>query len=220
MSDAPLHPDDRQSSGPAQTEPPAPPAPSTPPASEETHSWTFGQDKPAVVPEEPLPTCHTPHGPHKGVTFVFRRLTTTILWTGLALVGSSALAETTNSLSLSTSSLPDPWTSLLRVLGGLAVVLAVFLGGVWLFRNWQRLVVQKGRPPRLNVLEVRSLGGRHALYVVGYDQERFLIASSPAGVNFLSHLQSADPAGAESSASPSAPQPTFAQSLAKVLKGK
>ena len=38
----------------------------------------------------------------------------------------------------------------------------------------------------MNVLETRSLGGRQAIYVIGYEQERFLIASSPAGVNFLS----------------------------------
>ena len=28
----------------------------------------------------------------------------------------------------------------------------------------------------------RSLGGRHTLHVIGYKQERFLIAASPGGV--------------------------------------
>ena len=129
----------------------------------------------------------------------------------------SAFAETAASPLAASPPLPDVGVSLLRVFGALAVVLAVFLGGVWLFRNWQRLVIQRGRKPRLNVLEVRSLGGRHALYVVGYEQDRFLLAASPAGVNLLSHLQPSDePTPGKTEASP----PTFAQALAQTLKGK
>ena len=128
-------------------------------------------------------------------------------------------AESTNTLTLSSpQALPDIGASLGRVMLALAVVLGVFLGGVWLFRNWQRLVVQRGRAPRLNVLEVRSLGGRHALYVVGYEQERFLIAASPAGVHLVSHLQ---PGTEEVPAKKDSPAPlSFAQSLAQMLKGK
>ena len=116
-------------------------------------------------------------------------------------------------------SLPNAGVSLLRVMGALALVIGVFLGGVWLFKNWQRLALQRGRAPRLNILESRSLGGRHAIFVVGYEQERFLISSSPGGVNLLSHL----PASAESetniaAGNPSAP--TFTQALAQVLKAK
>ena len=129
----------------------------------------------------------------------------------------SAIAETKASPLAGAPALPDVGVSLLRVFGALAVVVAVFLGGVWLVRNWQRLVLQRGRKPRLNVLEVRSLGGRHALYVVGYDQDRFLLAASPAGVNLVSHLQpSEESAPAKTDAAP----PNFAQALAQTLKGK
>jgi len=129
----------------------------------------------------------------------------------------AAFAESTNALSLPPPALPDLGASLLRLFGALAVVLAVFLGAVWLFRNWQRLVVQRGRAPKLNVLEVRSLGGRHALYVIGFQQERFLIATSPSGVSLLSHLQDeTQPAPAAAAAPPA----TFAQAFTQVLKGK
>ena len=115
-------------------------------------------------------------------------------------------------------STPDIGVSLLRVMGALALVLGIFLAGVWLFRNWQRLAVQRGRAPKLNVLEIRSLGGRQAIYVVGYEQERFLLASSPAGVNFLTHLPSANDGGeARPEEKPAMP---FSQALARVLKGK
>jgi len=49
-------------------------------------------------------------------------------------------------------SLPDAGTSILRVMGALALVIGLFLGGVWFFKNWQRLTVQRGRAPKLSVL--------------------------------------------------------------------
>jgi flagellar biogenesis protein FliO len=134
---------------------------------------------------------------------------------------SSALAQNggTTAAPLTSPPLPDASISLIRVIGALALVIGLFLGGVWMVRNWQRVGGKGGRLAKLNVLETRSLGNRHAIYVVGYDRERFLIASSPGGINLLSHLtastdeESANPAG--SSATPS-----FAQALTQVLKGK
>ena len=134
----------------------------------------------------------------------------------------SAFAETTNVVAASSFtpalSPPDIGTSLLRVMGALALVLGIFLAGVWLFRNWQRLAVQRGRAPKLHVLEIRSLGGRQSICVVGYEQERFLLASSPAGVSFLTHLPGTSEA--ETSGSEAKPQLPFSQALAQVLKGK
>lgn len=112
--------------------------------------------------------------------------------------------------------LPDAGSSVLRVLGALALVTALFLGGVWLFRNWQRFTVRKGGAPRLNVIEVKSLGQRHALYVVGYEQQRMLLASSPTGVSLVSHL----PEAAEGEESATIPQATFSQALQQVFQRK
>src|SRR3954466_14391211 len=107
----------------------------------------------------------------------------------LAIAGTAfnASAQATNAIAFN-APMPDVGLSLIRVLGALALVLGLFLGGVWMFRNWQRLTIHRGRAPKLNVVEVRSLGGRHALYVVAFEQERFLLSSSPTGVNLLSHL--------------------------------
>lgn len=114
--------------------------------------------------------------------------------------------------------LPSPLASLGRVMLMLAVVLTIFIGGVWLFRNWQRFTVPGGRAPKLNVLESRSLGGRHAIYVIGYENERLLISSSPSGINLLTHLQPSEETAADEK--PIAPAPTFAATLAQMLKGK
>ena len=134
----------------------------------------------------------------------------------------SSFAQTTNSAFTpqTTSSLPDVGiSSFIRVIGALALVIGLFLGGVWFFKNWQRLAVQRGRAPKLNILETRSLGGRQAIYVVGYNQERFLIASSPTGVNLLSHLPTATE-GEPDATGKNSPTPSFAQALTQVLKGK
>ena len=60
------------------------------------------------------------------------------------------------------------------------------------FLKWQLALKRGGRSAQLQIIETRSLGGRHALYVVGYQQQRLLLASSPAGVTLVSHLPGAD----------------------------
>jgi flagellar biogenesis protein FliO len=113
------------------------------------------------------------------------------------------------------SALPDMGASLLRVVGALLVVIAVFLAGVWLFKNWQRLTLRRGAAPKLSVLEVQALGQRQTIYVVGYEQQRMLIASSSSGVTLLSHLPSADGEPLEA-----APKLSFAQAFQQVLARK
>jgi flagellar biogenesis protein FliO len=135
------------------------------------------------------------------------------LTTAALLAPALAAAQSTNLASLNPP-LPDVGFSVFRVLGALAVVLALFLGGAWLFRNWQRLTLYKGQAPKLKVLEVRSLGHRHALYVVAYEQQRLMLASSPTGVSLLTHLPAADTNEPEPAA------PTFAEALQGVLAGK
>jgi flagellar biogenesis protein FliO len=126
-----------------------------------------------------------------------------------------SLANSTNTLT-GNAALPDAGLSVLRVFGALALVLGLFLGGAWLFRNWQRLVLRRGRIPKLNLLEVRPLGQRHALYVVGFEDQRFLVASSPGGVNLLSHLPPAGPSTEETPSPVVAPM-SFGRVLQQVL---
>jgi flagellar biogenesis protein FliO len=147
--------------------------------------------------------------------FNFSRL---LMSGGIFFFALTAGAETNSTAgSLTPPPLPDAPATFFRVMGALALVIGIFLGGVWLFKNWQRLAIQRGHAPKLSVLETRSLGGRHAIYVIGYEQERYLIASSPAGVNLLSHLPAATETGSDTG---NPPKPTFTQALAQVLKGK
>lgn len=131
--------------------------------------------------------------------------------------GQAQTLMTTNLVaSASGSALPDAGASVVRVFGALILVISLFLGGVWLFRNWQRFAVKKGGGAKLNLIEVKSLGQRQALYVVGYQQQRMLLASSPAGVTLLSHL----PAAEEAPAAEAAPKLSFAEAFQHVLSRK
>ena len=98
----------------------------------------------------------------------------------------SAFAAT-NSVVAAADSLPDAAGSVVRMLGGLAFVLALFFAGVWLFRNWQRVARLRNKS-RLRVIEAQSLGPRQGLYVIGYEQQRFLVGASNAGVSLVSVL--------------------------------
>ncbi|MGH7973848.1 MAG: FliO/MopB family protein [Limisphaerales bacterium] len=133
----------------------------------------------------------------------------------------SVAVESTNSANtlLAHPALPDAGPSLLRVLGALALVIGLFLGGVWMFRNGRRFVFRRGRSPGLKVLESHFLGGRQALYVVAYEQQRFLVASTPTGINLLSNLPALPEMVAETKEAPVA-TPSFSDALALVLKGQ
>jgi flagellar biogenesis protein FliO len=133
----------------------------------------------------------------------------------------AALADgATNALALPAvpPAIPDMGGSVLRVFGALILVVAIFLGGVWLFRNWQRFAVRKSGAPKLSVIEVKSLGQRQAIYVVGYQQQRMLLASSPAGITLVSHLPEAD--GAEAAAPAPAVGVSFVDAFQQVLSRK
>jgi flagellar biogenesis protein FliO len=142
----------------------------------------------------------------------------TVLFCGLLFASGNAFADTA-SPSVAAPPLPDAGGSLIRVMGALALVLGLFLGGAWLFKNWQRLSIQRGSRPKLNILETRSLGARQAVFVVAYERQRFLVATSTAGVNLLSHLPDAEAGEIESTEKPAGPM-SFGQALAQVLKKK
>jgi len=129
----------------------------------------------------------------------------------------AGFAQSTNTLTLHTD-LPDVGVSALRVFGALAIVLAVFFAGIWLFRNGQRIAWRKTGAPKLAIIETRPLGNRFALYVVGYEQQRLLIGSSPAGLSILSQLPPATETKNET-ATP-AESASFMQCLQQVLKRK
>ena len=135
-----------------------------------------------------------------------------VLLLGLGAAGEAAPLAATNAPPVAPG-VPEVTFSLLRICGALLLVLALFLGGVWLFRNWQRVAGHRGRPAKLQVLEMRSLGSRQAVFVLGYEQQRLLIASCPTGITLLDRLPPADLSQTETVAAPA----SFAELLHKLL---
>jgi flagellar biogenesis protein FliO len=136
------------------------------------------------------------------------------LGVGVLFCSTAGLSAGVTTVLSNQAQLPEIGFSLLRVVGALSLVLALFLGGVWLYRNWQRLVIQKGKAPKLSILEVKPLGQRHGLYLVGYEQQRFLLASSPTGITLVTHLPDSETFTEE----PVSPVPTpFNRAFQKLL---
>jgi flagellar biogenesis protein FliO len=132
----------------------------------------------------------------------------------LLLAGSLLPAWGAPAARLPASPLPDQTFTVVRMFGAFIFVVALFLCGVWLWRNWQRLLAKSGQAPKLRVVEARSLGGRHTLYVVRYEQARWMLAASPTGVSLLAQLPAAG--APEIPAAEDAP-PAFAAKLHQLL---
>ena len=82
--------------------------------------------------------------------------------------------------------------SLARMLGALALVFALLIGALWIYRHWQQLLLQRTPVSGLRVVDVKSLGQRLSVYVVAYRHQQVLIGGSPNGLSLLSPLD-ADP---------------------------
>ena len=93
-----------------------------------------------------------------------------------------------------------------RMLGALALVFAVLIGALWIYRHWQQFLLQRTPVSGLRVVDVKSLGQRLSVYVVAYRHQQFLIGGSPNGLSLLSPLD-ADPSvsGSSSSSDPGPP---------------
>lgn len=113
-----------------------------------------------------------------------------VLLFSLALNGLVCAAE--KSAPLTAPAGPSLAGSLLRLLGGLLVVFGIFLGVIWLLKRAPMLARKGGDTRKLNVLEVRTLAPRQALYVIGYQRQRYLLASTPTGVSLLTALPAAE----------------------------
>ena len=121
----------------------------------------------------------------------------------------------TNTLSSPQNPPGDYLYLMLRLIGALFLVLAVFLGAVWFFKKSRFFPLYHGVPAHLKILESKSLGYRNTLLVVGYCQQRFLLAVSATGVSLLTSLPDAS---ASDSAGP--PPRTFADHLGALPEPK
>lgn len=131
----------------------------------------------------------------------------------LAFVASTAAAAPTNSIPLEITAPPGMGLSFLRLLGALALVMALFFAGVWFLRNG-KVWPASNRTSQLRVLETRSVGPRQSLILVGYQRQRFLVGVSPGGIHMVGVLPEAGPD------EPATTSPGFGEALQQVLSQK
>lgn len=124
-------------------------------------------------------------------------------------------AAETNKLSKFGQPPNDLVEVLIRMVSAFAVVIGVLLLGVWFFRKSRFFSHYRTGPSQLRILETRSLGYRNSLFVVGYQDHRFLLAASSTGVNLVSQL----PDAVEEDASDNSQQ-TFAARLDAIQEPK
>jgi len=99
-----------------------------------------------------------------------------------------------DAVPMKTIAAPAPaGAAIFRMIGSLAIVVALFFTGAWLFRNLHRWRPAGGPARKLQVLEARNLGARQAIYVVAFEQQRLLLGSSAQGLTLLTHLPDGAP---------------------------
>ena len=108
-----------------------------------------------------------------------------VLFFTVALV--SAQEKTAN------TAVPYMGVAIFRMVGSLAIVIALFFAGAWLFRNMHRFKNKRLNERKLQVLEGKSIGPRQAIYVVAYEEQRLLIGSTAQGITLLTHLPEGTP---------------------------
>jgi flagellar biogenesis protein FliO len=123
-------------------------------------------------------------------------------------VAARAAAFDTNTPSQFSPGSGDFLEKSVQMLGAFIFVVSVFILGAWLFKRSRFFTLYKGGSTQLQVLESRSLGYRNSLWVVGYNQQRFLLATSATGVSLLGALPDAFPA-----APPDTERSAFAEQL-------
>lgn len=82
--------------------------------------------------------------------------------------------------------------SALRAFGSLVLVLGLAGASLWGLKKYGRRRLPGGGGGRLKVEETLALGDRRYISILEAEGERFLIALTPQGINFLSRLDPGD----------------------------
>lgn len=107
----------------------------------------------------------------------------------------TSLAGMTASQPLVAASTPTPFTSLLQVILGLAVVLAAIVGLAWLFRRMSGGML--GGSSRLRVVSGVLVGQREKVVIVELEGEWLVLGVTSHSVNLLSKMDKPADAGTE-----------------------
>ena len=83
----------------------------------------------------------------------------------------------------------DMLAAWLRMFGALITVLGIFFIGVFMFRKYGGALQNKTSQGHLKVLEYRALNQKNSVYVIDYQGESFLVATSQQGSPVLAPIR-------------------------------
>jgi len=107
-----------------------------------------------------------------------------VLLAVLCLLPCSALVAQTMEMPKPDPTLPsgnDLMVSWLRMMGAFIIVLAIFFGGVTLFKKYGNILQHTSKQGLLQVLEVKRLDQKNALHLIVCQGEHFLVTSGQGG---------------------------------------
>lgn len=107
-----------------------------------------------------------------------------VLLAVLCLLPCSALVAQTMEMPKPDPTLPsgnDLMVSWLRMMGAFIIVLAIFFGGVTLFKKYGNILQHTSKQGLLQVLEVKRLDQKNALHLIECQGEHFLVTSGQGG---------------------------------------
>jgi len=86
---------------------------------------------------------------------------------------------------------PSGW----RAVGSMLLVLGLAGTGLWAFKRWGSKVLPGTGGGRLKLEETLALGDRRFVAILRADDEKFIIAMGPQGVNLIARLDSVEAGG-------------------------
>lgn len=110
--------------------------------------------------------------------------------TNAILSGTNSLSTTSNFILNSENTKPefDPVESFFRVLSGLVIVILIFLGGVWLYKNRLTQPGAHALNGQLKVLESKFLGNKQGIVVIAYGNKRMMLGTTHGSMSKISDL--------------------------------
>jgi len=125
----------------------------------------------------------------KYLNLMIKQIKNLFFWYFLFFSGRCFAADSaTNYNIISNQPLPDATGAVLRLFGAFVFVIGLFLIGAYLFKNWRGVIAKDFRKNNLKIVEVKHIGSRQALFVVGYKEKRMLVGVSQSNINLISHL--------------------------------
>ena len=111
----------------------------------------------------------------------------------------------------------DMMVSWLRMMGAFIIVLAIFFGGVMLFKKYGNMFQHTSRQGLLQVVEFKRLDQKNALHLIECHGERFLVTSGQGGAPGILRLNTK---ATHDSIAPNHTSTDFQGAISRAMRGE